>query len=210
MIMKEKQNCREWLKKNKKFFAWIGIPIGVLVLFSFPLFIINRCFIYPTPNPLPTAWSAGELLAYCATFLASLATVFLGIVALWQNHILSENAKKKDRVHFGISDLWHSSNFKYASFRVHNITDNYATLLSIKNPRLFDIRSGDEYPIKLLSPLIQITLAGQNEFETLYDISEAKTSQFRIEYQLEYTDMNETIQSEKQNIHFFIKPISES
>ena len=70
-----------WIKKNK-------LIVGLITLLSFamPLLIVHVLFRYDGGNNFIRAeWSAGDVLAYIAGFLAFIGTVSLGALALWQN-----------------------------------------------------------------------------------------------------------------------------
>ena len=70
-----------WIKKNK-------FLTGLIVFLSFitPLIIVHFLFKYDSGNDLIRAeWTAGDVLAYIAGFLAFIGTISLGALALWQN-----------------------------------------------------------------------------------------------------------------------------
>ena len=74
----------EWLRKHK---IWVAI-ISLLIILGVPL-LIHILYKIKAPNAFFVAeWSAGELLSYYGSILAFLGTVVLGVLALYQNHII--------------------------------------------------------------------------------------------------------------------------
>ena len=84
----------EWIRKHKVLFfvfcaiiaiALIGIPFVINILFKFDANI----------DVLQAEWSAGDALGYYGAVLSFLGTVILGVLALYQNHIIKKEADKK-------------------------------------------------------------------------------------------------------------------
>lgn len=84
----------KWLKKHKVAFAVICILV-VFALIGVPL-LINILFKVNTGiSVLQAEWSAGDMLGYYGAVLSFLGTVVLGALALYQNHIIKEEADTK-------------------------------------------------------------------------------------------------------------------
>lgn len=84
----------EWIKKHKVLFIIICVII-LIALIGVP-FAINLLFKADTNiNVLQAEWSAGDALGYYGAVLSFLGTVILGALALYQNHIIKEEADKK-------------------------------------------------------------------------------------------------------------------
>ena len=84
----------EWIKKHKALFFIICVMIFI-ALIGVP-FAINLLFKVDTNiNIFQAEWSAGDALGYYGTVLSFLGTVILGALALYQNHIIKEEADKK-------------------------------------------------------------------------------------------------------------------
>ena len=84
----------EWIKKHKALFFIICVLI-LIALIGVP-FAINLLFKADTNiNVFQAEWSAGDALGYYGAVLSFLGTVILGALALYQNHIIKEEADKK-------------------------------------------------------------------------------------------------------------------
>ena len=84
----------EWIKKRKVFFIIICLLI-IIALLGIP-FILNLLFkLGSSTNIIKAEWSAGDALGYYGDVLSFLGTVILGALALYQNHIIKEEADKK-------------------------------------------------------------------------------------------------------------------
>lgn len=84
----------EWIKKHKALFIIICVLI-LIALIGVP-FAINLLFKADTNiNVFQAEWSAGDALGYYGAVLSFLGTVILGALALYQNHIIKEEADKK-------------------------------------------------------------------------------------------------------------------
>lgn len=84
----------EWIKKHKVLFIVICVIIFI-ALIGVP-FAINLLFKADTNiNVFQAEWSAGDALGYYGAVLSFLGTVILGALALYQNHIIKEEADKK-------------------------------------------------------------------------------------------------------------------
>ena len=81
----------DWLKRHKILITIISF----VIIFGVPL-IIHVLFKIKAPNSFWVAeWSAGDLLSYYGSILAFLGTVVLGILALYQNHIIKIEADRR-------------------------------------------------------------------------------------------------------------------
>ena len=68
----------DWAKKHRV----LSIGLGFIA----PLVIIHILFLIPAPfSFLSAKWEAGDVIAYCAGFMAFSGTLFLGITANKQN-----------------------------------------------------------------------------------------------------------------------------
>jgi hypothetical protein len=84
----------EWIKKHKALFIIICVIIFI-ALIGVP-FAINLLFKADTNITVFQAeWSAGDVLGYYGAVLSFLGTVILGTLALYQNHLIKEEADKK-------------------------------------------------------------------------------------------------------------------
>ncbi len=84
----------EWIKNRKMLFVIICLLI-LIALLGIP-FILNLLFkIGAGTNIIKAEWSAGDALGYYGNVLSFLGTVILGVLALYQNHIIKEEADKK-------------------------------------------------------------------------------------------------------------------
>lgn len=84
----------DWIKKHKALFIIICVLI-LIALIGIP-FAINLLFKIGTKISIFQAeWSAGDALGYYGAVLSFLGTVILGALALYQNHIIKEEADKK-------------------------------------------------------------------------------------------------------------------
>lgn len=83
-----------WIKKHKILFAIICVII-IVALFGVP-FLIHLLFkVNIKVEILQAEWSAGEFLGYYGAVLSFIGTVALGVLALYQNHIIKEESKKQ-------------------------------------------------------------------------------------------------------------------
>lgn len=84
----------EWIRKNIKLFIIICLVV-IVMLIGIP-FIINLLFKFNFNISIFEAeWSAGDALGYYGAVLSFLGTVVLGALALYQNHMIKEEAEKK-------------------------------------------------------------------------------------------------------------------
>lgn len=73
----------DWAKKHQA----LSIGLGFIA----PLIVVHVLFLIPAPFPfLAAKWGAGDVIAYCAGFMAFSGTVFLGVTANKQNSELME------------------------------------------------------------------------------------------------------------------------
>ena len=83
-----------WIKKHKALFIIICVIIFI-ALVGIP-FVINLVFKVDTNiNVFQAEWSAGDVLGYYGAVLSFLGTVILGTLALYQNHMIKEEADRK-------------------------------------------------------------------------------------------------------------------
>lgn len=69
----------------------------VLLAFFAPLVVVHILYYISAPHPSLTAqWGAGDVITYCAGFMAFIGTIFLGIIAIDQNNKLCE---QNDKLH---------------------------------------------------------------------------------------------------------------
>ena len=169
----------EWLKTHKK----LVMVISGLIIFGVPL-IIHILFKIEAPNSFFVAeWSAGELLSYYGSILAFIGTVVLGILALYQNHIIKIEADRRTEI---LEQREYDSNMpKFIAiptgsnglrtnlrFSIRNISENLASeveLYDIKvlkpnnevfwtsdtNYKYLSLSSNEEIKIELKNPALQ-------------------------------------------------------
>lgn len=135
----------EWIKKHKVAFAVICILV-VFALVGVPL-LINILFKVNTGiSALQAEWSAGDMLGYYGAVLSFLGTVALGVLALYQNHVIKEEADKKaalleEKEHienmpkFRMSHKLSSGFAGGIVFDIENISENIAYEI-----RVYDLR----------------------------------------------------------------------
>ena len=136
----------DWLKRHK-------IPIAIIsfvIIFGVPL-IIHILFKIKAPNSFWVAeWSAGDLLSYYGSILAFLGTVVLGILALYQNHIIKIEADRrtelleqreyeKNMPKFIATPTGRNGFTSNLRFSIRNISENLASEVEL-------------YDIKILKP----------------------------------------------------------
>lgn len=74
----------DWIKTHKMRFI-----VLVILVFIVPIILVQVAYSLPTFIPSFTSpLSAGDLLGYYAAFIATVGTVFLGAVAVWQNSVI--------------------------------------------------------------------------------------------------------------------------
>lgn len=84
----------EWIKRYR--IKFIAICVAVLILLVGVPFAINLLFKFScNVHVFEAEWSAGDALGYYGAILSFVGTVVLGALALYQNHIIKEEADKK-------------------------------------------------------------------------------------------------------------------
>ncbi len=136
----------DWLKRHKL----LIIIISFVIIFGVPL-IIHILFKIKAPNSFWVAeWSAGDLLSYYGSILAFLGTVVLGILALYQNHIIKIEADRrtellkqreyeKNMPKFIATPTGRNGFTSNLRFSIRNISENLASEVEL-------------YDIKILKP----------------------------------------------------------
>ncbi len=136
----------DWIKKHKISFLIICFAV-IFALLGIP-FLINIFFKISIDMEIFKAeWTAGELLGYYGAVLSFLGTVVLGVLALYQNHIIKQEGdrqaallEKRNRIEnmpkFKIK--YQGGNGWYSNLRLRlcNITENRATDITIDNIQL--------------------------------------------------------------------------
>ena len=85
---------KKWIKKHIRLF--IASCIAVFLLLLGVPFAINLLFKIPATSEVFRAeWDAGDALGYYGAVLSFIGTVVLGILALYQNHIIKADADKQ-------------------------------------------------------------------------------------------------------------------
>lgn len=79
-------NLLNFMRKHKCFIFVISI-----LLFVVPLVIVHLLYMIDCKITwLKSQWNAGDALSYTVGFEAFIGTMFLGFLALWQNHLIQE------------------------------------------------------------------------------------------------------------------------
>lgn len=135
----------EWMKKHIK----LIIVLLALSIVVFPC-IIHILFKIEVRNDFFVAeWTAGELLLYYGSVLSFLGTVILGALALYQNHIIKEEADKKTAIieqreheknmpRFEVSMVSRSGQNSKLKLSIMNITNNTANGIEVYNIHIID------------------------------------------------------------------------
>lgn len=195
-----------WIKKHKVLlvlislavlFALVGIPLIINLLFKF------NCGI----SMFQAEWSAGEALGYYGSVLSFIGTVVLGALALYQNHIIKEEANKRsaeiesrdrienmpkfsmtyrlhhrfgERIRFGISNLSRNISYEIKVYNIRILSDNYVLWKTEAVYKKNSLNSDEEFVIDLDSPEISST----NRFVLLANMSCKDKYNERHEYEL--------------------------
>lgn len=163
----------EWIKDHKILFIIICFVI-VVALLGVPL-VINILFKYDFHiNIFQAEWTAGDALEYYGAVLSFLGTVILGVLALYQTHIikseadvkasiLEEQERKENMPHFYIRFLGASGFCGNLKFSINNITNNIAYDIEIYNIKTTDDsgiiwESPDTYSSPGINPQKDITI----------------------------------------------------
>ena len=166
----------------KKWWVWtIGIIVFAFLIFGIPL-IINNCYI--KNKGYITVWGGTDILQFYGSILSFLGTVLLGILALWQNHILAKqndnyqkNLELKDIPVLEIQFNGFSGLLSNPSVKVTNLTNNIATNFEVikcgiktsQNDKYFygyTIRKRYQSHIKGYGEFAIEFLDGEKNFET--------------------------------------------
>ncbi len=137
---------RKWIKKHKVIFVFICLLITI-ILFGIP-FLINLLFkINSDAEIFQAEWSAGEALSYYGAILSFIGTVVLGALALYQNHIIKQEADKKayyleqkekqeNMPKFIVDFCGANGGHSNYGFTIKNVSNNIATDIQIDNIEL--------------------------------------------------------------------------
>lgn len=171
----------EWIKKHKVLFIIICI-IVFIVLIGVP-FGINLLFkIQSNINIFEAEWTAGDALGYYGTVLSFIGTVVLGALALYQNHIIKQEADSRallieKREHIENMPKFHMQ-FRGCmgfgnkiEFSISNISENIAYDI-----RIYDIRIRDKDTTLWESEKVytKASLASKNEYKVYTESPEIK------------------------------------
>lgn len=128
----------DWMKKH---IGWI--VIGVLILlFGVPL-AIHILFKLHAPIPFFEAeWTAGDALGYYGAILSFVGTSVLGILALYQNHIIKEESDKHTKMleqreldmhkpAFSAESVYSNENCAKLTMKITNISQNLASCITV-------------------------------------------------------------------------------
>lgn len=128
----------DWIKKHKLFIAIVSI----FIIAGVP-FLIHVLFKIKTANSFWVAeWDAGDMLGYYGSILSFIGTVILGILALYQNHIIRMEADKTTKLlerreyesnmpKFVAKSNSSNGNTSNLSFTIRNISENLASEIEI-------------------------------------------------------------------------------
>lgn len=195
-----------WIKKHKVFlvlislavlFALVGIPLIINLLFKF------NCGI----SMFQAEWSAGEALGYYGSVLSFVGTVVLGALALYQNHIIKEEANNRslelenrdrlenmpkfsmayrlhhgfgERIRFSISNLSRNISYEIKVYNIRILSDSHILWKTDATYKKSSLNSDEEFVIDLDSPEINST----NHFVLLANMSCKDKYNERHEYKL--------------------------
>ena len=160
----------DWIKKHiaiicvSSLIIILGIPFIIHLLFKIQL---------PADNFWAAKWSAGDILSYYGSVLAFIGTVVLGILALYQNHIIKTEADKRAKIleqkevdlnkpKFSLKAVGCSGNGTNLSLVLINISENIATDIVINNVRI--IQSDESDCWKSTKSFSQTSLRAGEEF----------------------------------------------
>lgn len=173
----------DWIKKHKVLFIIICVLI-LIALIGIP-FVINLLFKIGTDIKMFQAeWSAGDALGYYGAVLSFLGTVILGALALYQNHIIKEEADKKASL---LERKEHLENMPKFNMRFKHCQGfGVKIVFAIKNYsknisydiRVYDIRikSNDTTVWESNKPYEKTALDTNSEFEINLDSPEIKNA----------------------------------
>ena len=171
----------EWIKKHKVLviitciiilFSLIGIPFAINLLFKIDAKI----------NVFQAEWSAGDALGYYGAVLSFLGTVILGALALYQNHMIKEEADRKAAL---LEEKEHIENMPKFNMRFKScygfgvrlgfVIKNYSKNISY-DLRVYDIRikANDTTMWESKQIFKRAALDSNSEFEINLDSPEIK------------------------------------
>lgn len=123
----------EFIGKHK----WLWIALSILLLVVVP--VIIWLVYYRIGQPI----SSGDMLSYYGAVLSFIGTVFLGLLALYQNDIIQKNADEREELlknqeiernqpRFSISKKGSDSALTSIECEIINISENHASNITIK------------------------------------------------------------------------------
>jgi len=145
----------------------IRVTLLLLVFFLIPLLIIHLLYSYSIPF-LESHWSAGDLLGYYASFVTTLGTIALSLVAVWLTYTIAKTENEREekkraaditaaKAELIIRELFYYSplfgmvegeSYSDILLRIYNISINTATDVQIINPIL--LLKNESKPIILI------------------------------------------------------------
>ena len=137
----------KWISEKKKKFVCL-----VLLAFFVPIFLV--LFIYSIPSLIPSyvsPLSAGDLLGYYASFVATLGTVTLGLIAAMQSQIINELSIKANEPDLAYRCVSVDSTF---SLSIKNRSENITRFPTLYEASLF--------PKHVKAPKIELKLDNNN------------------------------------------------
>lgn len=133
----------KWIKKYRIFVTLLSL----IIIFGIP-FLIHVLFkIHPKNDFWVAEWTAGDLLGYYGAILAFIGTVVLGMLALYQNHIIKIESDKRAELleqrerecnmpKFSAS-CWQCNGFtSNLKFSIKNISENSASDIVVQNIKI--------------------------------------------------------------------------
>ncbi len=133
---------------KKRYVVLISLAI-IFALFGVPL-IIHCLFKVNAINSFWVAeWTAGELLSYYGAVLAFVGTTALGVLSLYQNHLIKAESDKRTQEYerreyisnmpkFRVRGVGFGGALGNLKIRIENISENIANEVLVKNIRIVD------------------------------------------------------------------------
>jgi len=193
----------EWIKVNKK-----KTILYITMFFLVPIISIHLLYSFSPIIPFfASHWSAGDLLGYCAAFIATAGTVFLGAVAVWQNSVIHQKnvaiQEKNDKERIAASkpylkglDGTFENELMLIKACIRNESNNMAHNLKIHGARI-----SDSEEIIIYENCGEINLAAGSDFDVVFIRSKPLLCAFKkhehFSFMVDYEDKDGKVYSTK-------------